>query len=783
MPSFVIPVRIDAKGVTKGLNNISSKFKTLGRNLTLGVTLPLAGIATAASRMALTFDESLTKINTLVGVSKSEIQGMRSEVMKIAGATAQAPNELADALFTVTSAGLRGKEAMQVLEMAAKGSASGLGETKTVAQALTGIMQSYAKSGMTASQATDILTATVRAGNLEASELAPVLGRVTGIASQLGIGFDEVGASIATFTRLGVNSAEAVTGLSGIMNGLVKPTDQTRDALATLNMSMDGLRESIKEKGLAATLVDLVAQVGDNQDVIGELIPNVRALSAVLGTAGAQGEDYVKVANEISNSTGLANQVFEDTAKSSAFQFKQSLNQLAVVGTEIGSMLLPPLVKAAKFVGDLVKGFMSLDGTTKTLVIGLAAVAAAAGPLITAFGLLMSPIGLIIAGITALGVIVYKNFNSIISFVTSVINSFITLYNTTLTVRLGFEGIKFIAKSVFGFLKLQLTNAISIFKNLGLIIKLVFQRRFSEIPDLVKQAFTTVKDDTKEFGQDVAENFKDGLENTLTGTLQHVTEEGIKKGLGNAVDNSLDFVKGVATKITSAMGIGMGGGGDTDTGEGEGEVKGPTETVADSIEKGTEKTENAFKKFFNGFDLNKEKLGNLTNELNSAIQQGIGNMIGGIAVAIGTGSNVMNAFLEMMGGFMVDMGKMFIQFGVAQFTFIQTLKKANPFLLIAAGAALVAIGSMIRSRMAKKASGGDSGGGGGSSRGVTAFADGGIVTGPTLGLVGEAGPEAIIPLDRLGSVMGQQKGEFVLRGTDLVLAMDRAQNFKSRITG
>lgn len=38
---------------------------------------------------------------------------------------------------------------------------------------------------------------------------------------------------------------------------------------------------------------------------------------------------------------------------------------------------------------------------------------------------------------------------------------------------------------------------------------------------------------------------------------------------------------------------------------------------------------------------------------------------------------------------------------------------------------------------------------------VTPFADGGIVTGPTLGLVGEAGPEAIIPLSQLGSIGGR----------------------------
>ena len=39
-------------------------------------------------------------------------------------------------------------------------------------------------------------------------------------------------------------------------------------------------------------------------------------------------------------------------------------------------------------------------------------------------------------------------------------------------------------------------------------------------------------------------------------------------------------------------------------------------------------------------------------------------------------------------------------------------------------------------------------------RGPMPFAEGGIVTGPMVGLVGEAGPEAIIPLDRLGNMGG-----------------------------
>jgi hypothetical protein len=37
---------------------------------------------------------------------------------------------------------------------------------------------------------------------------------------------------------------------------------------------------------------------------------------------------------------------------------------------------------------------------------------------------------------------------------------------------------------------------------------------------------------------------------------------------------------------------------------------------------------------------------------------------------------------------------------------------------------------------------------------IPMLADGGIVTGPTLALIGEAGPEAVVPLDRMGSMGG-----------------------------
>jgi hypothetical protein len=62
------------------------------------------------------------------------------------------------------------------------------------------------------------------------------------------------------------------------------------------------------------------------------------------------------------------------------------------------------------------------------------------------------------------------------------------------------------------------------------------------------------------------------------------------------------------------------------------------------------------------------------------------------------------------------------------------------------------------------------------------FADGGIISGPTYGLMGEypgakSNPEVVAPLDKLKSMIGGGgSGEFVLRGNDLVLALQRSNS-------
>jgi phosphotransferase system HPr-like phosphotransfer protein len=56
------------------------------------------------------------------------------------------------------------------------------------------------------------------------------------------------------------------------------------------------------------------------------------------------------------------------------------------------------------------------------------------------------------------------------------------------------------------------------------------------------------------------------------------------------------------------------------------------------------------------------------------------------------------------------------------------------------------------------------------------MAEGGIVTGPTLALIGEAGPEAVVPLDRMNMNKGTTNITVNVQGADpqqVVNALER----------
>ena len=362
---------------TRSLDRFSRSTGSLAGQINNNISIPFALASAAGVKLATEVGANFTKIETLVGITGETLNQFKDDVKALSGEVGRSQQELSAALFTVTSAGLRGAEAMDVLRSAAQASVIGLGDTQEIARAVTGVMQSYGTEMYSSTRATEILTATIREGNLEASALAPVLGRITGTAAQMGISLEQVASSISTFTRLGVSAEESVTALRGVMNNFLAPSEGVKKQLESMGLSVQDLQDKIRKDGLAQTLIDLIQQYEGNLEGLGKLIPNVRALGAVLGTAGSQADSYKQILDNINNSTGILSENFEKAANSDAQNFRQAIVDLQNAGIELGAAMLPVAQDIAAAISAVAKAFSDLDPETKKAItnVGLAAVA------------------------------------------------------------------------------------------------------------------------------------------------------------------------------------------------------------------------------------------------------------------------------------------------------------------------------------------------------------------------------------------------------------------------
>lgn len=388
------------------IQSAAVSMRTMGTNLTM-MAAPIALVGAAIIKTAADFDTSMTKIETLVGVNRATVDKWREEVMQLAPAVGRSATELADALFFITSAGIRDSaEAMEVLTQAAKASAIGLGETKTVANAVSSTLLAYASKGMTAAEATRVLVATVREGKLEAADLAGSIGRVLPLASQLGVKFADLGAFVATFTRLGVDSSEAVTSLRGALTALIKGTPTQTEALARLGITLKGLRQQIKDEGLAQALIGLVQKFKGNDEALREVIPRVRALAGVLGVAGEQGEEYLRIQTKMRKDLDEIPKGFKRVQETMAFTFGQLKADVGNLAIAFGDELAPAINQIVTDlnplfvdVGNLIKGFAEWSGESKVLTVELTLLGIALGPIIYIISSIQTVLGLLVTGI------------------------------------------------------------------------------------------------------------------------------------------------------------------------------------------------------------------------------------------------------------------------------------------------------------------------------------------------------------------------------------------------
>jgi len=347
--------KFDDKGL-QGAQRALANFQNFAVDVGRVAAAAVAAVGVVSVREAAQFETSFAKIQGLVGVTADEIGVLEDAAKGLGPAFGVSANEAADALFFITSAGLRGAGATDVLEASLKGAAIGLGDTKTIADLATSAVNAYGESTLGGAEAVDVLAEAVRLGKLAPEELAGSMGQVLPLASNLGVSFAEVGAAMAGMSKTGTDASTAATQLRQILATLAKPTAEANRGLADMGLSAEGLRKQIKDEGLFATLETLTTAFDGNIEATSEVFGNIRALSGVLDLMGASVDDNRELFNQMTDATGVLDEAFGITSETAEFKFNKAMETskgvLLDIGTTLLDMVNPHLDKFIAFIQE-----------------------------------------------------------------------------------------------------------------------------------------------------------------------------------------------------------------------------------------------------------------------------------------------------------------------------------------------------------------------------------------------------------------------------------------------
>jgi len=788
------------------LKQFGSKMKSVGASMQK-FSLPLAIAGGAAIKMGADFDKSMTKIKSLVGLAGKDVDKMGKQAREMAKNTGISSQQAGDALFYITSAGLEGASAMSVLNASLKASASGLGDVSQVADLATSAMNAYGSDTLSATDATDVLTAAVREGKLNSEDLASSMGQVLPVASNMGVSFNEVGAAMAAMSRTGTNAAQGATQLNSILSGLLKPTKQAEEALGEMGLSSAGLKQQIKDEGLLSVLETLKTEFDSNGDAAAKVFPNIRALRGVLDLTGKSAETTKEIFDELNASQGATKKAFDETAKSASFRLKKALNGARESFSEMGAVLLtallPAIQKITGVISKLFNSFTNLDASTQNIILGVGALVIALptllslfGTLVTVIGTLLTPLGAVAAAVAGIAYIIATNWSEVAPVLVGLYNRFVDLYNSTTLLRVVIGGLKSIFKTVFIAAQMQIDKLTNGFSTFWKLVKEFSEKGIdgsfgSIIEEGMAEADRITSEGAEKIGDTFAKDYQDALDSQLT----HATVE----SLNTALTDAGTFIKGKLQNVLQGVGINAPGAEKTSSnnepmklggiGIDMSGVKDPVTLLTESMNAGKPAFDAALNAMGATLTANvllqqekMEKFKEIGLQMGDAIKGTFSQMGSSIAQSLGAGESALGTFAgTLIQTAMTALGaSLATTMGFGAEAAGNTAKSMGPiaaFVLPAllAGAAVAVKGAFSKVKKPKQ------------------FAKGGIVSTPTMGIFGEysgarSNPEVVAPLDKLKNMIGdressqvQVSGQFALKGQDLVVALQRANKNRNRI--
>lgn len=341
--ALYVATGFDNSGFYEGKREAMGIIKTLASEITSfdifsGIGISAATAFAQAAKSSYDFEKEFRKnmleVATISTQVTDDMTGFMNQVMSITQEIPIKAPEAAKALYSIVSAGHDGADGMKILEVSAKAAVGGLTETETAADAVTTILNAYKMSAEEAGTVSDQLFTTVRLGKTTFGELGASIAQVAPIAAAYGISIDQVLGAVASLTKQGTPTAQAMTQIRAAIQGTA---GELGDAAFQGRTFQEAL-QLINEKA------------GGSASKMKEMLGTDEGLAATLALTGKNAKSAASDLGELQNSLGATEAAFEKMKDAAD-------NQLTLLANNVQAYLRPLGEKILKEVSDIAKAF------------------------------------------------------------------------------------------------------------------------------------------------------------------------------------------------------------------------------------------------------------------------------------------------------------------------------------------------------------------------------------------------------------------------------------------
>ncbi len=359
------------KAVSRSVVNFSQTTGRLAASMSrIGTTAVVAGglmlgALVGPVKAYAEFQTQLNFVNTMLSDQAEHLlPALGDEMSKMAVEFGEGTASITRGMFDILSASVDVKDSMDVLRVSMTAARAGFSSTAVAGDAITTMLNSFQLEASRAMDVSDLLFAIVARGKTTFEQLGPAIGRVASSVKVAKVDMEIFAATIATVTRGGVSTREAITGLRAILKSISSPATDAAKAAAELGLRLDAT--SLEGQGLVNVLQQLE---GIDVTTLRRLFPEEEAFSAIAVLLGDI-PGFLTDIDIATNRSGKTMAAFEKAATGVAFQFARAKEGALLIARAIGKTLAPATERIANLFADWAANSDALFSEERMRLIG-----------------------------------------------------------------------------------------------------------------------------------------------------------------------------------------------------------------------------------------------------------------------------------------------------------------------------------------------------------------------------------------------------------------------------